>query len=55
MRTVIISFALGLVAAVGLAKQPAPQPAPQSSGKPTKNGTWAPPRTPDGQPDLQGV
>jgi mannose-6-phosphate isomerase-like protein (cupin superfamily) len=39
MRTMIISLAFTLVAAVALAKQPARQPAPQSPGKPTKTFT----------------
>src|SRR3984893_1552057 len=39
MRTMIMSLAFTLVAAVALAKQPARQPAPQSSEKPTKTFT----------------
>jgi mannose-6-phosphate isomerase-like protein (cupin superfamily) len=41
MRNSIVSLALILVAAVALAKQPAPQAAPQSSAKPTKTFTSA--------------
>jgi mannose-6-phosphate isomerase-like protein (cupin superfamily) len=41
MRTMIISLAVTLVAAVALAKQPAPQPPPQSADKPTKTFTSA--------------
>jgi mannose-6-phosphate isomerase-like protein (cupin superfamily) len=41
MRTIIISLALTLVAAVTLAKQPAPQPAPQSSSSQPKLFTSA--------------
>jgi mannose-6-phosphate isomerase-like protein (cupin superfamily) len=36
MRTMIIGFAFTLMAAVALAKLPAPQPAPQSPAKPPK-------------------
>jgi mannose-6-phosphate isomerase-like protein (cupin superfamily) len=41
MRNMIVGLALILVAAVALAKQPAPQAAPQSSAKPTQTFTSA--------------
>ncbi len=40
----------GSVAALGQALSPATKPAPAAKVK-----TWIPPRTPDGQPDLQGT
>jgi hypothetical protein len=40
----------GSVAALGQALSPATKPAPAARVK-----TWIPPRTPDGQPDLQGT
>jgi hypothetical protein len=40
----------GSVAALGQALSPAAKPAPAAKVK-----TWIPPRTPDGQPDLQGT
>ena len=47
-QTVVIAF--GLLAAVPVAAQTTGSKAPTTATKP-----WTPPRTPDGQPDLQGV
>ena len=43
------------VALMSLAPVPAPGQAPQSTASAAPAKTWAVPRTPDGQPDLQGA
>ena len=43
------------MAALVLAIVPAAGQAPKASTAAAVKGTWTPPRTPDGQPDLQGV
>ncbi len=55
MRNFILAslsaLALTIVPAAGQATSQAPKAKPAAAVK----GTWTPPRTPDGQPDLQGV
>ena len=43
------------MAALVLAIVPAAGQAPKATTAPAVKGTWTPPRTPDGQPELQGV
>jgi len=45
----MVALVLAIVPAVGQTTKEAPKTAA------TARGTWTPPRTPDGQPDLQGV
>src|SRR5437016_14639943 len=51
---VLTSMAALLVAIVPAAGQ-APKGVPTAKTAAAVKGTWTPPRTPDGQPDLQGV
>jgi hypothetical protein len=50
MRRSVIASLVILLASPVVAQTPKTRSAPRASSK-----TWAPPRTPDGQPDLQGV
>jgi len=49
--TSMAALLLAIVPAAGQATKAAPKPQTAAAVK----GTWTPPRTPDGQPDLQGV
>src|SRR6185295_11858400 len=47
-----LALAIVVLASVSLAAQSAPPPKRSATGAAAK---WTPPRTPDGQPDLQGM
>ena len=49
-----ITHWINAIAVVLMWAQPVVGQAPSSTSKVTAAKTWTPPRTPDGQPDLQG-
>src|SRR6266446_5276149 len=55
MRNLVLTSMAALVLATLPAAGQAPKAAPNAKTATAVKGTWTPPRTPDGQPDLQGV
>ena len=55
MRNLVLTSMAALVLATVPAAGQAPKAAPNAKTVAAVKGTWTPPRTPDGQPDLQGV
>src|SRR5712691_244403 len=55
MRNRVLTSMAALVLAVVPAAGQATKAAPKAQTAAAVKGTWTPPRTPDGQPDLQGV
>ena len=55
MRNCVLTSLLALVLAIVPAAGQAPKAAPKAQTAVAAKGTWAPPRTADGRPDLQGV
>jgi len=51
----IAAVALAPIAANGQARTATTKPKTASATKPSTTKNWTPPRTPDGQPDLQGI
>src|SRR5881275_3047477 len=55
MRNLVLTSMAALVLATVPAAGQAPKAAPNAKTAAAVKGTWTAPRTPDGQPDLQGV
>src|SRR5437667_10728241 len=55
MRNLVLTSMAALVLATVPAAGQAPKAAPNAKTAAAVKGTWTPPRTPDGQPDLAGV
>src|SRR6266436_8492147 len=54
MRNLVLTSMAALVLATVPAAGQAPKAAPNAKTAAAVKGTWTAPRTPDGQPDLQG-
>src|SRR5438034_6505820 len=55
MRNRVLTSMAALMLAIVPAAGQATKAAPKAKTAAAVKGTWTPPRTPDGQPDLQGV
>src|SRR5437667_3098247 len=55
MRNRVLTSMAALMLAIVPAAGQATKAAPKAKTAAAVTGTWTPPRTPDGQPDLQGV